>query len=99
MYDFLRDFAVSGLLNLAGGCCGTTPPHIAEIARAVSGVKPREPQPIYKNMRLSGLEALIVRDNQNFMNVGERCNIAGSRKFKKMVGVLLCLLACVVLCC
>ncbi len=85
MYDFLHEFATAGLINLAGGCCGTTPPHIAQIAAAVKGIKPREPQPTYPNMRLSGLEALTFRDKQIFVNVGERCNIAGSRKFKKMI--------------
>eukprot|EP01006_Ploeotia_vitrea_P037965 TRINITY_DN66191_c3_g1_i1.p1 TRINITY_DN66191_c3_g1~~TRINITY_DN66191_c3_g1_i1.p1 ORF type:complete len:1293 (+),score=831.26 TRINITY_DN66191_c3_g1_i1:40-3918(+) len=84
-YEFLHDFAVSGFVNVAGGCCGTTPPHIAAIARAVAGVKPRVPQPPYGEMRLSGLEMLAWRPNMNFVNVGERCNLAGSRRFKRLI--------------
>ncbi len=81
----LRDFAVSGLINMAGGCCGTTPPHIKAIAQACEGVRPREPQPISTVTRLSGLEPLILTKNITFVNIGERCNIAGSRAFKNMI--------------
>jgi len=58
MYEHIRDFVLSGFLNVAGGCCGTNPGHIAAIARACEGVKPREPRPSFPYMRLSGLEAL-----------------------------------------
>jgi len=84
-YTSMRDFSTSGLVNMAGGCCGTTPPHIAEIARACEGVRPREIQPTCNLTRLSGLEPLILSSNINFVNVGERCNIAGSRAFKNLI--------------
>ena len=85
MYDDLHEFATAGLLNFAGGCCGTTPPHIEAIARACEGVKPREPRAPFGEMRLSGLEMLQWTKELNFVNVGERCNIAGSRRFKRMI--------------
>lgn len=85
MGDDLRDFAMSGLVNMAGGCCGSTPPHIAAIAAACEGVRPHEVQPPCTLMRLSGLEPLIFTDTIGFVNVGERCNIAGSRAFKNMI--------------
>lgn len=79
-------FAAAGLLNLAGGCCGSSPPHIAAIAQAVAKHGPREwtsPEPM---MRLSGLEDLVVdKSRQTFLNVGERCNIAGSLMFKRVI--------------
>jgi len=85
------DFAQSGLVNLVGGCCGTTPPHIKAIREAVEGVPPRQITPGgrfngEKMMILSGLEELVVDKSRfNFMNIGERCNIAGSAKFKKLI--------------
>lgn len=85
MYDSLRDFATSGLINMAGGCCGTTPPHIKAIADSCTDVRPREVQPECHYMRLSGLEPLIATENLGFINIGERCNIAGSRAFKNMI--------------
>ena len=84
-YMHLRDFATSGFLNMAGGCCGTTPAHIAAIARACDGVPPRKPQPPCPYMRLSGLEHLTLTPDVRFLNIGERCNIAGSRAFKNMI--------------
>ncbi len=84
-YGFIRDFCNAGFVNLVGGCCGTTPDHIRETARAAEGVKPRVPPTQYKNMRLSGLECLEFRDDMNFVNVGERCNIAGSIVFKRLI--------------
>lgn len=66
MYKDLRDFAVSGFLNMAGGCCGTTPAHIAAIAKACEGVKPRLPQPLFKGMRLSGLQDLTWSDSLGY---------------------------------
>mmetsp|Transcript_30727 Transcript_30727/g.59936 ORF Transcript_30727/g.59936 Transcript_30727/m.59936 type:complete len:1259 (-) Transcript_30727:271-4047(-) len=80
----LNQFAKDGLLNLAGGCCGTGPDHIAKIAQAMEGLTPREPQPVYEDMRLSGLEMLQTQ-GLGFINVGERCNIAGSLAFKRMI--------------
>ena len=84
-YGHLRDFATSGFLNMAGGCCGTTPAHIAAVARACEGVPPRLPQPPCPYMRLSGLEHLTLTPDVRFLNIGERCNIAGSRAFKNMI--------------
>ena len=76
---------MSGLVNLVGGCCGTTPEHIAEIAHAVRGMKPREPKPRTSHLRLSGLEMFAITPQTNFVNVGERCNVSGSRAFKKLI--------------
>jgi len=85
MYESLRDFASNGLVNMAGGCCGTSPEHIAAIARACEGCRPHEVQPPCTMMRLSGLEPLILTDEVRFVNIGERCNIAGSRAFKRLI--------------
>lgn len=84
MKKVLNQFAKDGLLNLVGGCCGTGPHHIKAIAEGVEGVTPREVNPVYPEMRLSGLE-MLDRKGLGFMNVGERCNIAGSIRFKKMI--------------
>ena len=81
----LRDFASNGWLNIVGGCCGTTPAHIRAIADAVRGLPPRVPARPEPCARLSGLEALTVRPNSNFINVGERANVAGSPKFAKLI--------------
>ena len=85
MYGHIRDFATSGLINMAGGCCGTTPDHIREVSRACEQVKPRVPAQVDNRLRLSGLEPLIWDDAIRFVNVGERCNIAGSRAFKNLI--------------
>eukprot|EP00457_Paulinella_chromatophora_P000449 gb/GEZN01000449.1/.p1 GENE.gb/GEZN01000449.1/~~gb/GEZN01000449.1/.p1 ORF type:complete len:1289 (-),score=253.11 gb/GEZN01000449.1/:520-4386(-) len=85
MYADLKDFCDSGLVNLVGGCCGSTPPHIEAIARAAKeSTKVRKPQPLCKEMRLSGLELFTLK-GINFVNIGERCNIAGSRMFKRLI--------------
>ncbi|MGB3801084.1 MAG: methionine synthase [Lewinella sp.] len=85
MQEYIRDFAASGLVNMIGGCCGTTPAHIAAMARAVKGVSPRKvPKPATQT-RLSGLEPLIMREETNFVNVGERTNVTGSRKFARLI--------------
>ncbi|KAA0158901.1 hypothetical protein FNF28_06041 [Cafeteria roenbergensis] len=74
------------LLNLAGGCCGSTPDHIAAVAAAMEGMPPREWKPWEPRMMLSGLEHLCVDfATIGFVNIGERCNIAGSRKFKRLI--------------
>ncbi len=81
----IAEFADSGLVNLVGGCCGTTPEHIAAIADAVKGKAPRkvvQPEPY---MRLSGLEPFVVTPDVNFVNVGERTNVTGSARFRKLV--------------
>jgi len=81
----LREFAESGFLNIVGGCCGTTPAHIAAIARAVEGITPRAIPDVPRRLRLSGLEPLTIGPDTNFVNVGERTNVTGSAKFKKLI--------------
>ena len=85
MGDQLREFAENGWLNLVGGCCGTTPAHIHSIAEAVRASKPRIPAQPEPFTRLSGLEALTLRPESNFTNIGERTNVAGSPKFAKLI--------------
>jgi 5-methyltetrahydrofolate--homocysteine methyltransferase len=85
MSELLRDFAENNWINLIGGCCGTTPDHIRAIAEAVKGLPPRVPQPVEKHLRLSGLEPLVVREDSNFIMVGERTNITGSPKFAQLI--------------
>ena len=81
----LREWAANGWLNIVGGCCGTTPEHIRRIAEAVSDCAPRrlaKPEPW---LRLSGMEALTVRPESNFTNIGERNNVTGSPRFAKLI--------------
>ena len=85
MSSTLKDFASENLFNIVGGCCGTTPEHISAIAEMVKGFSPREiPQKDFY-LSLSGLEPLVVRPETNFVNVGERTNVAGSKAFAKMI--------------
>ena len=81
----LREFAEAGFLNLVGGCCGTTPAHIEAIASAVEGLPPRSPPEIQSRMRLSGLEPLNLGPDSLFANVGERTNVTGSARFRKLI--------------
>jgi len=81
----LGEFAANGWLNIVGGCCGTTPSHIAAIAAAVSAHKPRVPAQPEPWLRLSGLEPLTLRPESNFLAIGERTNVTGSRKFAKLI--------------
>lgn len=81
----LAEFADAGFLNLVGGCCGTTPDHIAAIASAVDGKSRREPVDHEPVMRLSGLEPLTITEDSLFVNVGERTNITGSARFRKLI--------------
>lgn len=85
MAKLVRDFAQSGFVNILGGCCGTTPEHIQAIAEAVKDIKPRalREKPVYPCF--SGLEPLVVRENSNFINAGERTNVTGSKKFAKLI--------------
>ncbi len=83
--DTLAEFAASGLVNMVGGCCGTTPDHIAEIARRADAATPRVPPQIRPALRLSGLEPLNIDDDSLFVNVGERTNITGSARFRKLI--------------
>ena len=81
----VREFGDSGLLNMLGGCCGTTPDHIAAMARTVEGVTPRIPPTLSVACRLSGLEPLVITDESLFVNVGERTNITGSARFRNLI--------------
>jgi 5-methyltetrahydrofolate--homocysteine methyltransferase len=81
----LREWAGNGWLNIVGGCCGTTPAHIERIADAVRGMKPRLPPVVEPYTRLSGLEAVTIRPESNFMNIGERTNVTGSPAFAKLI--------------
>ncbi|MCP5415295.1 MAG: methionine synthase [Chromatiaceae bacterium] len=81
----IGEWAESGFLNMVGGCCGNTPPHIAAIARAVAGKKPRIVPQVAPACRLSGLEPLNIDKALNFVNVGERANVTGSAKFKRLI--------------
>jgi 5-methyltetrahydrofolate--homocysteine methyltransferase len=81
----LREWAEAGFLNLLGGCCGTTPEHIRHMEAAVGGVAPRVVPRVEPYTRLSGLEALTIRPETNFVNVGERTNVTGSPKFAKLI--------------
>ncbi|OAV44428.1 methionine synthase [Lewinella sp. 4G2] len=85
MQTYIRDFAGSGFVNLIGGCCGTTPAHIAAMARAVEGLPPRKIPTLPGYSTYSGLEPLVVRPETNFINVGERTNVTGSRKFSRLI--------------
>jgi 5-methyltetrahydrofolate--homocysteine methyltransferase len=79
------DFLESGFLNIVGGCCGTTPDHIRHIAEHAKKTKPRTIPIIEPYLRLSGLEAVTLRPDSNFMNVGERTNVTGSKKFARLI--------------
>ena len=81
----LGEWAKSGLVNVVGGCCGTTPAHIRAIAGAVRGVKPRVRPQIAPLSRFSGIDPLVIRPDSNFVNVGERTNVTGSPRFAKLV--------------
>ena len=85
MASILRGFAEEGLLNIAGGCCGTTPAHIKAIAEALKDFSPRRIPEITPYCTLSGLEALTISPDKNFINVGERTNVAGSKKFLRLI--------------
>ena len=81
----IAEFATSGLINMAGGCCGTTPAHIAAIAGALETIAPRVPTEVPPALRLSGLEPVTIDDSSLFVNVGERTNITGSAKFRNLI--------------
>jgi len=85
MAEHIREWAESGFLNIVGGCCGTTPAHISAMAEVVKGLKPREIPEIPVHQRLSGLEPFNITPEVNFVNVGERTNVAGSPLFLRLV--------------
>ena len=83
--SLVREFAEAGFLNMAGGCCGTTPEHIAAIAKEIAGIAPRViPQPDHKQ-RLAGLEPFNIDDSTLYVNVGERTNVTGSKAFARLI--------------
>ncbi|MGY1488909.1 methionine synthase [Methylobacillus pratensis] len=81
----LKEFAESGFVNIAGGCCGTTPPHIAAIAETVKDIPPRRIPEIPVATRLAGLEPFTIDENSLYVNVGERTNVTGSKAFARMI--------------
>lgn len=81
----VREYIEEGLINIIGGCCGTTDAYIAEYQTLITGAKPHVPAGCPDSMWLSGLELLEVKPENNFVNVGERCNVAGSRKFLRLI--------------
>jgi 5-methyltetrahydrofolate--homocysteine methyltransferase len=83
--EILGEFAASGFVNMVGGCCGTTPEHIRAVVGAVSHLPPRALPNIERACRLSGLEPLHIRADSLFVNVGERTNVTGSAKFRKLI--------------
>ena len=85
MGAMIGEFARSGLVNIVGGCCGTRPEHISEFGRAIRDVPPRQIPEKPKFMRLSGLEPFTLTPELNFVNVGERTNITGSARFRKLI--------------
>ncbi|OCH50204.1 methionine synthase [Vibrio sp. ZF57] len=85
MAEHVKEWAESGFLNLIGGCCGTTPEHIRQMAEAVEGVTPRQLPDLPVSCRLSGLEPLTIAKESLFVNVGERTNVTGSARFKRLI--------------
>nr|WP_277451480.1 methionine synthase [Janibacter sp. DB-40] len=85
MAELVSEFATSGLVNILGGCCGTTPEHVAAIAAGIEGAPPRVPVEVEPALRLSGLEAFNVTSESLFVNVGERTNVTGSARFRKLI--------------
>ncbi len=85
MTAVLREFVERGWVNILGGCCGTTPDHIAAFARAAEGVAPRRPAEQDPRPRFAGLEPLVIRPDTNLVNVGERTNLTGSKRFKRLI--------------
>lgn len=85
MASIVEEMLKQGWLNIVGGCCGTTPLHIEKIANLVGKYKPREVPELPVYTRLSGLEELVIRPETNFVNIGERTNVAGSKKFARLI--------------
>ncbi|MDJ1158631.1 methionine synthase [Chelatococcus sp. SYSU_G07232] len=85
MATMIADFADEGFVNIVGGCCGSTPAHIAAIAEAVAGKTPRPIPTVERHMRLAGLEPFVLTADIPFVNVGERTNVTGSARFRKLV--------------
>lgn len=85
MAGIIKEFAEEGLINIAGGCCGTTAEHIAEIGKSVEGITPRNIQETKHYTVLTGLEPFVLKPGSLFTNIGERTNVTGSAKFKKLI--------------
>ena len=85
MAEIVKEFASSGFINIIGGCCGTSPAHIEAIANAMDGLAPRTIPKIKPALRLSGLEPFTVDEHSLFVNVGERTNVTGSAKFRRLI--------------
>ena len=85
MAKVLEDFLESGFVNIIGGCCGTTPDHIRAIRELIKDYKPREPKQQKPYLRLSGMEPFVIHHQTNFVNIGERTNVAGSKKFARLI--------------
>lgn len=85
MAEVLEDFLKSRFVNIVGGCCGTTPDHIRKISEIAKNYKPRIIKPREPYLKLSGLESVVLRPDSNFMNIGERTNITGSKKFERLI--------------
>ena len=85
MSEIIKEFANDGLVNMVGGCCGTTPDHIKSIHNAVKNKTPRKIPKVDTYTRLSGLEPFVIRPESNFINIGERTNVTGSAKFKRLI--------------
>lgn len=81
----LQEFAESGFINIAGGCCGTTPPHIKAIADALKTIAPRQVPVVQKSTKLSGLEPFLIDVDSLFINIGERTNVTGSKAFARLI--------------
>ncbi len=85
MAAIIGEFALAGLVNIIGGCCGTTPAHTKAIARAVAGLPPRRLPALRQECRLAGLEPMTISAAGNFVNIGERTNVTGSRHFERLI--------------
>ncbi|MGH2537557.1 MAG: methionine synthase [Candidatus Promineifilaceae bacterium] len=85
MAEILRDYAESGFVNIVGGCCGTTPSYIRLFADSVRGLQPRQIPHLPRRLRLAGLEPLNFNPDMNFVNIGERTNVTGSRRFARLI--------------
>ncbi len=85
MAEHIREWAASGLVNIVGGCGGTTPEHIRAVAQAVQGVAPRRIPTVPPHLRLSGLEPVVITPDTNVVNIGERTNVTGSARFAKLI--------------
>jgi len=85
MAGYIKDYLDHNFVNIIGGCCGTTPDHIRAFADLAAKAKPHKIQQPTTNTKLSGLEPVTITENTNFVNIGERCNVAGSRKFARLI--------------